>query len=75
MRYWRVTFTEDGKLYTVREIDGARVQLNLQRQRDRRAEIRLETLIEARAEWRSARNFASWLDREIEELTKPSVAA
>lgn len=55
--------------------EGARVALNLQRQRDRRAEIRLETLIEARNEWRSARNFASWLAREIEELTKPSVAA
>lgn len=55
--------------------EGARMALNLQRQRDRRAEIRLETLIEARTEWRSARNFASWLDREIEELTKPSVAA
>jgi hypothetical protein len=50
----------------------ARVSSNLERQRDRRGEIRLETLIEVRNRWIEARNvalFGSWLLAEIATLT------
>jgi hypothetical protein len=52
--------------------EGARVEANLERQRDRRAEIRLEVLIECRDQWIKARNvglYTRWIDREIEALT------
>jgi hypothetical protein len=51
--------------------EGARVEANLERQRDRRAEIRLEVLIECRDQWTKARNvglFTRWLLGEIETL-------
>lgn len=50
----------------------ARVASNLGRQRDRRAEIRLETLIEVRERWRKQPNvglFARWLQLEIDAIT------
>lgn len=46
----------------------ARVAHNLERQRDRRGEIRLETLIEVRTFWRHCTNsgrFQAWLEQEI----------
>jgi hypothetical protein len=57
--------------------EGARVTLNLERQRDRRAEIRLETLIDVRKAWQDSNtvgHFAQWLAREIEALTKSAAA-
>lgn len=56
----------------------ARVASNLARQRNRRAEIRLETLVEARRMWMEARNvglYAEWLGREIAKLTGRQTAA
>lgn len=50
----------------------ARVASNLARQRDRRGEIRLETLIEVRQQWIDSRNvalFGKWLQAEIASLT------
>jgi hypothetical protein len=58
--------------------EGARIQKNLARQRDRRAEIRLETLIECRRAWElapSVGRYRAWLLAEIEKLTKGSAAA
>ena len=58
--------------------EGARIELNLQRQRDRKGEIRLETLVEVRNQWIKSRNvglFGKWLEREIEALTKGHAAA
>ena len=58
--------------------EGARVALNLERQRDRRAELRLETLVEVRRQWLAAPNvglFGKWLEREIEALTRGNAAA
>lgn len=52
--------------------EGARVVANLNRQRDRRGEIRLETLIEVRDRWINTRNvglFGNWLSAEIDTLT------
>jgi hypothetical protein len=46
----------------------ARVEKNLERQRDRRQEIRRETLIEVRRRfWEEphVRDFANWLDEEL----------
>jgi len=53
--------------------EAARVALNGQRQRDRRAEIRLETLLDVRTAWRDAPTvgrFGEWLRKEIESLTE-----
>jgi hypothetical protein len=50
----------------------ARVAANLERQRDRRGEIRLETLVDVRDAWIKAPNigaFSKWLEREIDALT------
>jgi hypothetical protein len=50
----------------------ARVASNLSRQRDRRGEIRLETLVEVRQQWIDSRNvalFGKWLQGEIALLT------
>lgn len=50
----------------------ARVEANLGRQRARRAELRLETLIEVRQAWRDARTvgrFAAWIEAEIFAIT------
>lgn len=58
--------------------EAARVASNLARQRDRRAEIRLETLIEARQQWLSCTNvrrYFVWLQTEIETLTNKGKAA
>jgi hypothetical protein len=52
--------------------ESARVATNLGRQRDRRGEIRLETLIEVRDQWIHQRNvalFGQWLTAEIERIT------
>jgi hypothetical protein len=52
--------------------EGARVAANLNRQRDRRGEIRLETLIEVRAAWQRVPNigaFSAWMKQEIDLLT------
>lgn len=52
--------------------EAARVAANLSRQRDRRGEIRLETLIEVRQQWIASRNvalFGKWLTAEIDRLT------
>lgn len=51
--------------------EAARVASNLARQRDRRAEIRLETLLEVRNQWIKSRTIGSygkWLEQEIEKL-------
>lgn len=56
----------------------ARVELNLERQRDRRSEIRLETLIEVREQWITARNvglYGQWLTREIEAIAGKKAGA
>jgi len=53
--------------------EGARVASNLERQRDRRSEIRLETLIDVRNAWQNSGTigvFSQWLKRQIESLTK-----
>lgn len=53
--------------------EAARVASNLSRQRDRRAEIRLETLVEVREQWfanKSVGAFGQWLAGEIERATK-----
>lgn len=53
--------------------EAARVAKCQARQRDRRAELRLETLLDVRKQWIEARNvglFGKWLEREIEALTK-----
>jgi hypothetical protein len=58
--------------------EGARIALNLERQRDRKGEIRLETLVEVRQQWIAARNvalFGQWLQGEIAALTKNGAAA
>ena len=53
--------------------EGARVAANLVRQRDRQNEIRLETLLEARARFSalSEREFARWLDQQIDKASAP----
>ncbi len=56
--------------------EAARIAANSQRQRDRRAEIRLETLLDVRAAWRDAPTvgrFGEWLRGQIEALTGSSV--
>jgi hypothetical protein len=56
----------------------ARVEKNLARQRDRRSEIRLETLLECRRAWESAPSvgrYKAWLLAEIEKCTKGQAAA
>jgi hypothetical protein len=56
----------------------ARVASNLERQRDRRAEIRLEVLIEVRDQWFKSRNvglFSKWLERELQSLTSARKSA
>lgn len=58
--------------------EAARVEANLGRQRDRRAELRLETLIEVRQKWQESTNvgrFARWLDQEIDALAKGTSGA
>jgi len=60
---------------TVVRDEQARVAANLTRSRDRRGEIRLETLIEVRAAWHKAPNvgaFGAWMKREIDALTGAS---
>jgi len=55
----------------------ARVALNLERQRDRRAEIRLETLLDCRKAWEAAPSvgkYREWLRAEIDKLTKAKAA-
>ena len=57
--------------------EGARVAANLTRQRDRKAEIRLETLIEVRSQWIDAPNiqrFGKWLQGEIDRITGANAA-
>lgn len=52
----------------------ARVEKNLSRQRDRRKEIRLETLVEVSAKfWElpSIKEWEKWLEEAIEECKKP----
>lgn len=52
--------------------EGARVAVNMERQRDRRGEIRLETLLEVRKQWQNSRNvgsFTAWVEIEIKKLT------
>ncbi len=52
----------------------ARAQKNLSRQRDRRNEIRLETLVEVSAKfWElpSIKAWETWLEQAIEECKKP----
>lgn len=49
-----------------------RVESHRERQRDRKAELRLELLIEVRQQWMVSPNvgrFGSWLQREIDALT------
>lgn len=51
----------------------ARVDANRARQRDRREEIRIETLIEVRRRWQVSQTNASferWLDGEIDAILK-----
>lgn len=49
----------------------ARLELGLQRQRERRKELRLETLLEVREAWARMKQlpFGAWLEREIELMT------
>lgn len=57
--------------------EGARVAANLTRQRDRRAEIRLETLIDVRQQWIDSPNiqrFGKWLQGEIDRITGANAA-
>jgi hypothetical protein len=52
--------------------ESARVAATQTRQRDRRGEIRLETLLEVRDQWINQRNvalFGKWLIAEIETIT------
>lgn len=52
----------------------ARVEKNLARQRDRRKEIRLETLVEVNTKfWElpSIKDWEKWLEQAIEECKKP----
>jgi len=52
--------------------ESARVAANQNRQRDRRAELRLEVLVEVRNRWLASRNvslFGHWLQSEIARLT------
>ena len=50
----------------------ARVAAHQERQRDRRAEIRLETLLEVKRRWiesQSIQQFGAWLRAEVDNLT------
>lgn len=63
---------EDGTVGKEPRDEVARVAKNLERQRDRRKEIRVEVLIEVRKRFWDAehmKDFASWLDENIKELT------
>jgi hypothetical protein len=56
--------------------EAARVQKNLGRQRDRRREIRLETLVEVHKNFwdmSTVKAFERWLEGQIEEARKPHV--
>lgn len=76
----RVGYCENAKAHPGRTFaqamaerdESARIASNLERQRDRRAEIRLETLIDVRRAWQDAPNngvFTAWLKQQIEQLT------
>lgn len=52
--------------------------MNLERQRDRRGELRIEVLLEVRKHWQESLtvgHFTKWLEAEIATLTKKGVAA
>lgn len=51
--------------------EGARLEKAAERMRDRRAELRLETLLEVREKWLALNNrdFEIWFEREIDVLT------
>lgn len=58
--------------------EGARIEANLTRQRDRKSEIRLEVLVEVQKAWQNNRTmgqFTRWLDQEIDQCLKPRAAA
>lgn len=57
--------------------ENARIASNLERQRDRRAEIRLETLVEVRTAWQESSTvgvFSKWLAMQIQALGKVDAA-
>lgn len=65
---------KDGTVGTHVRDEQSRVNLNLARQRDRRREIRLETLVAVRQQfWGTAtvREFVEWLDGEIKAEAEP----
>ena len=54
--------------------DELRIENAQQRTRDRRAELRLETLIQVRDQWQNCRNvnvFTAWLEKEIQVCLTP----
>lgn len=57
--------------------ESARVASNQDRQRDRRAELRIEVLLEVRRQWQRVPTgaFTRWLEDEIKALTQKGVAA
>lgn len=58
--------------------EGARLDANLTRQRDRRAEIRLEVLLEVQKQWINSRNsgaFTKWVQDQIAICTGEKGAA
>jgi hypothetical protein len=58
--------------------ESARVQKNLSRQRDRRRELRLETLVEVHKNFwdmPTVKAFELWLEGQIEEARKPHVGS
>lgn len=57
--------------------ESARVVVMQERQRDRRSELRIETLLEVQRQWQSARtngHFTRWLDEQIKECTNASTS-
>lgn len=67
----RISMRQQGETPPPRD-ETARVEKNLARQRDRRAEIRLETLVAVKKAWLDAPTigvFGAWLQSEISKLT------
>lgn len=56
----------------------ARLEVQRTFQRDRRSELRLETLLEVRSQWRANSTvgaFSAWLEQAIKQCTDPQKAA
>lgn len=83
MTVWRGNYAERQANGTVGQgmaerDEVARISLNLERQRDRKSEMRLEVLVEVRNQWINSPNlgrFSKWLEREIDAITGARASA